>query len=872
VQPAAAAAAAAAAAFLHRTSAAKCACAPLAMGGIKNREAKKAANKVFSGGGGGGTKGPATLDKRGQELACPHCERVFKQPGRLTDHVKTRHGKGAADGFDDGAALGAGGAAPAPPKPPPPKPPATRVMDVNARAGAYDAKSPKLLLQEELARAGAPRARYKAAAGADGRWRCKVVLPHAKVAEKDVVIFLDGAHAAATEDEAAQRAAVAALHRLAGERALERVLPREYAAQWRALGEAAAAAEARAAAEAERRRRGAAAAAAALRRPAPKAVVMADGARRLVEDVLSAARAEAGEGEDFGAGGGGFGEADAEGWEALEPEGGGGAAAESAEALVQELAALGFAEAAARRSAAALGGRATLADALDWLCLRLPEAELPTNFAPGASGGAARVIRAGAARPATPADDGDDAEDIGAGGDDASLLEDPSVAELASFGWPPALAAGALAAAGGHAHRALAALAARLAAAAASRAGDDAAVTARPESAADASADAPPPAARLEEWLEERVALEAVFGAEAVTFHSETWTSMRLTVILAGGAAAAAGAHCGAPPEALMVDGAELELHAWAPLEGDGAAAYPRAPPALALRSPHVAPATLLTLTARLAALAARRREPMLHELAAAAEELLPECLLRPRGAAALLRGRPDAPAAGAADAAAALDGLALDDSGGAAAAPRRPRAPRAAAPAIDVAAESRRLAARQRELDAGGGGGLTPARRRLPAHAARAQVLAALAASRVVVVSGATGCGKSTQVPQFILEDAIARDAGGACNIVITQPRRISAVALAARVAAERGEKAGEVAGHSVRLDSKRSARTRLLFCTTGVLLRRLASDTGLVGTTHVVLDEVHERSIESDLLLMLLRRAMAEGACIIVVLVSLF
>jgi ATP-dependent RNA helicase DHX57 len=852
------------------------------MGGIKNREAKKAANKVFSSGGGGGTRGPATVDKRGQELACPHCERVFKQAGRLADHVKTRHGEGAADGFDDGAAPGPGGAAPAaskppPPAPKPPPPPPTRVMDVNARAGAYDAKSPKLLLQEELSRAGAPRARYKAAAGADGRWRCKVVLPHAKVAEKDVVIFLDGAHAAATEDEAAQRAAVAALHRLAGERALERVLPREYTAQWRALGEASAAAEARAAAEAERRRRGAAAAAVALRRPAPKAVVMADGARRLVEDVLSAARAEAGEGEDFGAGGYGFGEADAEGWEALEPEGGGGAAAESAEALVQELAELGFAEAAARRAAAALGGRATLADALDWLCLRLPEAELPANFAPGASGGAARVIRAGAARPASPADHGDDADDFGTGGDDASLLEDPSVAELASFGWPPALAAGALAAAGGHAHRALAALSAHLAAAAASRAGDDADDAARPESAAGADADAPSPPSRLEEWLEERVALEAVFGDEAVTFHSETWTSMRLTVILAGGAAAAASAHCGAPPEALMVDGAELELHAWAPLEGDGALAYPRAPPALALRSPHVAPAALLTLTARLAALAARRREPMLHELAAAAEELLPECLLRPRGAAALLRGRPAAPAAGAADAAAALDGLALGvgvggGGGGGAAAPRRPRAPRAAAPAIDVATESRRLAARQRELDTGGGGGLTPARRRLPAHAARAQVLAALAASRVVVVSGATGCGKSTQVPQFILEEAIARGAGGACNIVITQPRRISAVALAARVAAERGEKAGEVAGHSVRLDSKRSARTRLLFCTTGVLLRRLASDTGLAGTTHVVLDEVHERSIESDLLLMLLRRAMAEGACIIVILVSLF
>lgn len=57
------------------------------MGGIKNREAKKKAAKVFSSGGGGGTKGPAVVDKRNQELKCPHCDRVFKQ-------VRERRGKG----------------------------------------------------------------------------------------------------------------------------------------------------------------------------------------------------------------------------------------------------------------------------------------------------------------------------------------------------------------------------------------------------------------------------------------------------------------------------------------------------------------------------------------------------------------------------------------------------------------------------------------------------------------------------------------------------------------------------------------------------------------------------------------------------------
>ncbi|EFJ42065.1 hypothetical protein VOLCADRAFT_35438, partial [Volvox carteri f. nagariensis] len=124
-----------------------------------------------------------------------------------------------------------------------------------------------------------------------------------------------------------------------------------------------------------------------------------------------------------------------------------------------------------------------------------------------------------------------------------------------------------------------------------------------------------------------------------------------------------------------------------------------------------------------------------------------------------------------------------------------------------------------------------------------------------VVVVSGATGCGKSTQVPQYILEDAIAAGEGAKCNIVVTQPRRISALGLASRVASERGEAVGGVVGYSVRLEHRTSAATRLTFVTTGILLRRLLSDPDLQDATHIVLDEVHERSIEIDLLLLLLR-----------------
>ena len=124
--------------------------------------------------------------------------------------------------------------------------------------------------------------------------------------------------------------------------------------------------------------------------------------------------------------------------------------------------------------------------------------------------------------------------------------------------------------------------------------------------------------------------------------------------------------------------------------------------------------------------------------------------------------------------------------------------------------------------------------------------------------------------MPQFILEQAISSGLGGACNIVCTQPRRISAIGLAERVAAERVETCGDVVGYSVRLESKLSERTRLHFCTMGILLRRLLSDPTLGQISHIVLDEVHERSVESDLLLLLLRRLLCTRTDLRVVLMS--
>ena len=162
--------------------------------------------------------------------------------------------------------------------------------------------------------------------------------------------------------------------------------------------------------------------------------------------------------------------------------------------------------------------------------------------------------------------------------------------------------------------------------------------------------------------------------------------------------------------------------------------------------------------------------------------------------------------------------------------------------------------------------------RANLPISAIRDSLNEALRSSPVVVVSGGTGSGKSTQCPQYVLEDAIERGLGPETRIVVTQPRRIAAVSVAERVAAERGERCGTSVGFSVRLHgvAPREEGASVEFVTTGVLLRRLTRDPTLRGVSHVVIDEVHERDINTDFLLVLLRSLLEERPELRVVLMS--
>ncbi|XP_050186132.1 3'-5' RNA helicase YTHDC2-like [Myiozetetes cayanensis] len=144
--------------------------------------------------------------------------------------------------------------------------------------------------------------------------------------------------------------------------------------------------------------------------------------------------------------------------------------------------------------------------------------------------------------------------------------------------------------------------------------------------------------------------------------------------------------------------------------------------------------------------------------------------------------------------------------------------------------------------------------RQYLPVFEKQEEIVKIIKDNKVVLIVGETGSGKTTQIPQFILDDCYKT--GTPCRIFCTQPRRLAALAVAERVAAERREKIGQTIGYQIRLESRVSPKTLVTFCTNGILLRTLmAGDSTLSNVTHVIVDEVHERDRFSDFLLIKLR-----------------
>lgn len=146
-----------------------------------------------------------------------------------------------------------------------------------------------------------------------------------------------------------------------------------------------------------------------------------------------------------------------------------------------------------------------------------------------------------------------------------------------------------------------------------------------------------------------------------------------------------------------------------------------------------------------------------------------------------------------------------------------------------------------------------------LPMHAMKDEVLSMVQSNTYSILVAETGAGKSTQLPQFLLEKAIADGVGAECRIFCIQPRRIAAASLARRVSAERGEKLGETVGYKVRFDSQVMQNWgSITYCTTGIMLQLLQNNpTFLDSVSYILLDEVHERQIDLDLLMLYLKRA---------------
>ncbi|KAH8600025.1 P-loop containing nucleoside triphosphate hydrolase protein [Bisporella sp. PMI_857] len=169
-------------------------------------------------------------------------------------------------------------------------------------------------------------------------------------------------------------------------------------------------------------------------------------------------------------------------------------------------------------------------------------------------------------------------------------------------------------------------------------------------------------------------------------------------------------------------------------------------------------------------------------------------------------------------------------------------------------------------------------ARRNLPAWDMRETIIDVVNSHQVSIISGETGSGKSTQSAQFILDDLYQRSLGDSTKIICTQPRRISALGLADRVSEERCSPVGQEVGYIIRGESKASQNTRITFVTAGVLLRRLQTSgsrsddivASLGDVSHIIIDEVHERSLDTDFLLVLLRNVLKKRKDLKLILMS--
>lgn len=157
--------------------------------------------------------------------------------------------------------------------------------------------------------------------------------------------------------------------------------------------------------------------------------------------------------------------------------------------------------------------------------------------------------------------------------------------------------------------------------------------------------------------------------------------------------------------------------------------------------------------------------------------------------------------------------------------------------------------------------------RKTLPIFDSKAKLLSHLKKFPVTVLQGETGSGKTTQVPQFLVEGGYCDDGKMVC---CTQPRRIAAMSVAKRVAEEMDVTLGNHVGYTIRFEDRTSEQTVLKYMTDGMLLREAMSDPNLTSYSAIVLDEAHERTLSTDILLGLVKTVLEKRDDLRVVIMS--
>src|SRR5690349_18319457 len=134
-----------------------------------------------------------------------------------------------------------------------------------------------------------------------------------------------------------------------------------------------------------------------------------------------------------------------------------------------------------------------------------------------------------------------------------------------------------------------------------------------------------------------------------------------------------------------------------------------------------------------------------------------------------------------------------------------------------------------------------------LPIYEIEEAILASVREHRRVIISAPTGSGKSTQVPQMLLDHGLLEQG----QVVVLQPRRLATRLLAARVAWERNVELGRQVGYQIRFENVSGPDTRIRFVTEGVLLRQMVQDAKMAGISTLIFDEFHERHLYGDITL---------------------